>query len=332
MIPSANPTLAVATAPASVREPDRVLLEGPHSRLRELLLVLETVREFIIGFRALHFVGPCVTVFGSARIGEGHPFYDLGRELGGRIVKLGFTVMTGGGPGLMEAANRGAREAGGRSVGCNIRLPAEQAPNPYLDRWVTCRRFFVRKVLLFKYSYAFVALPGGIGTLDELFEALTLIQTGKIEHFPVVLIGTQYWKPLVDFLHRMVIEADDRRQRSPAPARHRRPGRGHRLPRSQRAPSLQPEAETVARTILVARRAAAATSAALVNRRTFPRSRAKSPSPGRGRAATRTDPGAVCALTTASPGHGDCVFQHGNGRRSSARVPRRPPWFVFKTS
>ena len=204
----ANPTLDVAAAAVngSAREPDRVLLEGPHSRLRELLLVLQTVREFIVGFRALHFIGPCVTVFGSARIGEGHPYYELGRELGGRIVTLGFTVMTGGGPGLMEAANRGAREAGGRSVGCNIQLPAEQAPNRYLDRWVTCRRFFVRKVLLFKYSYAFVALPGGIGTLDELFEALTLIQTGKIQHFPVVLIGTQYWKPLIDFLQRMVIE------------------------------------------------------------------------------------------------------------------------------
>jgi uncharacterized protein (TIGR00730 family) len=182
------------------------MLEGPHSRGRELLLVLETVRELISGFRILHFVGPCVTVFGSARISDGHPFYSLGRELGGRIAKLGFTVMTGGGPGLMEAANRGAREAGGRSVGCNIQLPAEQIPNRYLDRSVTCRRFFVRKVLLFKYSYAFVALPGGLGTLDELFEALTLIQTGKIRNFPVILVGTHYWSPLVEFLRRMVAE------------------------------------------------------------------------------------------------------------------------------
>jgi uncharacterized protein (TIGR00730 family) len=113
--------------------------------------------------------------------------------------------MTGGGPGLMEAANRGAREAGGRSVGCNIQLPKEQAPNRYLDRWVTCRHFFVRKVLLFKYSYAFVALPGGIGTLDELFEALTLIQTGKIESFPVVLIGTDYWRPVHDLLRHLAL-------------------------------------------------------------------------------------------------------------------------------
>lgn len=183
---------------------DRVLLEGPHSRIRELWLVLRTIHEFIAGFRALHFIGPCVTVFGSARICEGDPYYDIGRDLGRRIARLGFTVMTGGGPGLMEAANRGAREAGGRSVGCNIELPAEQAPNPYLDRWVTCRHFFVRKVLLFKYSYAFVALPGGIGTMDELFEALTLIQTRKIDHFPLILIGSAYWQPLVTFLERMI--------------------------------------------------------------------------------------------------------------------------------
>jgi hypothetical protein len=140
-----NQTIGIAASPGDASESsqaDRVLLEGPHSRLRELWLVLRTVREFIVGFRALHFVGPCVTVFGSARWGENHPYYGVGRELGRRIVGLGFTVMTGGGPGLMEAANRGAKEAGGRSVGCNIRLPVEQAPNRYLDRWVTCRHFY----------------------------------------------------------------------------------------------------------------------------------------------------------------------------------------------
>lgn len=168
--------------------------------------MLRAVRDFIAGFRALHFVGPCVTVFGSARYEETHPYYALGREIGRGIVERGFTVMTGGGPGLMEAANRGAREAGGRSVGCNIALPAEQVPNAYLDRWVTCRYFFVRKVLLFKYSYAFIGLPGGLGTLDELFEALTLIQTGKIADFPVVLIGTAYWRPLQDLLWRLAVE------------------------------------------------------------------------------------------------------------------------------
>jgi uncharacterized protein (TIGR00730 family) len=184
----------------ATHRPDRVLLEGPHSRRKELGLVLRTVRDFIAGFRTLHFVGPCVTVFGSARYGESHAYYALGREIGRGLAELGFTVMTGGGPGLMEAANRGAREAGGRSVGCNIALPLEQSPNAYLDRWVTCRYFFVRKVLLFKYSYAFVALPGGFGTLDELLEALTLMQTRKIVNFPIVLVGTAYWRPFQDLL------------------------------------------------------------------------------------------------------------------------------------
>ncbi len=176
------------------------MLEGPHSRLRELALVFRATREFIRGFRALHFAGPCVTIFGSARFDETHPYYELTREVGRRVSRLGFTVMTGGGPGLMEAANRGARDAGGPSIGCNIELPHEQAPNRYLDRWVSCHYFFVRKVILFKYSYAFVAMPGGIGTLDELFEALTLIQTGKIRSFPVVLIGADYWRSLVTLL------------------------------------------------------------------------------------------------------------------------------------
>jgi uncharacterized protein (TIGR00730 family) len=191
------------TPPGKGTTADLVFLEGPHSRLRELWLLLRTVRDFVRGFRVLHFVGPCVTVFGSARFGDDHPFYALARDTGARITGLGFTVMTGGGPGLMEAANRGAREAGGRSVGCNIVLSTEQRPNPYLDRWVTCEHFFVRKVLLFKYSYAFVAMPGGLGTVDELFEALTLIQTHKIEHFPVILIGREYWQPMVDFIMRM---------------------------------------------------------------------------------------------------------------------------------
>jgi uncharacterized protein (TIGR00730 family) len=182
---------------------DRVLLSGPHSRRRELWLVLRALQDFIKGFRTLHFVGPCVTVFGSARFGESHPAYTLGREVGARIAAMGLTVMTGGGPGLMEAANRGARDAGGVSVGCNIELPNEQQPNRYLDRWVTCRHFFVRKVLLFKYSYAFIGLPGGLGTLDELFEALTLIQTRKIENFPIVLLGTDYWRPLQSMLAHM---------------------------------------------------------------------------------------------------------------------------------
>jgi uncharacterized protein (TIGR00730 family) len=182
---------------------DRVLLEGPHSRVRELWLVLRTVRDFVAGFRVLHFAGPCVTVFGSARFRDDHPFYALARQVGAQLARLGFTVMTGGGPGLMEAANRGAREAGGRSLGCNVQLPEEQQPNAYMDRWITAHYFFVRKVLLVKYSYAFIALPGGLGTLDELSEAMTLIQTGKIHDFPVVLMGTEYWAPLVHQLECM---------------------------------------------------------------------------------------------------------------------------------
>jgi uncharacterized protein (TIGR00730 family) len=185
---------------------DRTMLQGPHSRTRDLLLVLRAVLDFLRGFRVLHFVGPCVTVFGSARFGSDHPYYALGQLVGHRLADIGFTVMTGGGPGLMEAANRGAREAGGRSVGCNIALPHEQEPNPYLDQWVTCRYFFVRKVLLFKYSYAFIALPGGVGTIDELFEAFTLIQSGKIQQFPMILMGTAYWRPLTDLLQRMAVD------------------------------------------------------------------------------------------------------------------------------
>jgi hypothetical protein len=188
----------------SATDHDVVLLEGPHSRWSELRLVLVALRDFITGFRALHFVGPCVTVFGSARTPDTHPAYGLAREMGGGLARLGFTVMTGGGPGIMEAANRGAREAGGRSVGCAIRLPKEQDVNRYMDRFVVCEYFFVRKTLLLKYSYAFVVLPGGLGTLDELFEALTLIQTGKIRNFPVVLMGVEYWAPLRAQLEVMV--------------------------------------------------------------------------------------------------------------------------------
>ena len=163
--------------------------------------------EFLKGFRHFHFVGPCVTVFGSARFTEDHPYYGLAREIGRRLAQAGATVLTGGGPGIMEAANRGAREAGGYSIGCNIQLPLEQMPNPYLDRWVTFKYFFVRKVLLVKYSYAFVVMPGGFGTLDELFEAATLVQTRKIESFPLVLVGTAYWKPLLDFVQGTLVRA-----------------------------------------------------------------------------------------------------------------------------
>ncbi|HUP34255.1 MAG TPA: TIGR00730 family Rossman fold protein [Candidatus Limnocylindria bacterium] len=155
----------------------------------------------------LHFLGPCVTVFGSARFEADHPYYELGREVGARLARRGFAVMTGGGPGIMEAANRGAREAGGRSIGCNIELPHEQRANPYVDHVITFRHFYVRKVMLVKYSYAFIALPGGFGTLDEVFEIATLVQTGKVKEFPIVLVGREYWQPLTGFVrNRLLVE------------------------------------------------------------------------------------------------------------------------------
>jgi hypothetical protein len=187
---------------------ERRFLSGPQDRSSELLRAVKIAWEFVTGFRKLHFVGPCVTVFGSARFGEDHPYYALTREVGRLLAEAGFTVMTGGGPGLMEAANRGARDAGGLSVGCNIELPREQAPNPYLDEWITFKHFYVRKVMLAKYSYAFVAMPGGFGTMDEVFEIATLIQTGKVKDFPVVLMDTDYWKPLFEFMEDTLVRAN----------------------------------------------------------------------------------------------------------------------------
>jgi uncharacterized protein (TIGR00730 family) len=194
--------------PSSTPDPtERLLLQGPHPRRHELRQAVRIFAECIRGFRTLHFVGPCVTVFGSARFDATHPYYALGEEIGAKLAEIGITVMTGGGPGLMEAANRGARLAGGRSIGCNIVLPQEQRPNPYLDEMVEFRYFFVRKLMLVKYSYAFVALPGGFGTLDEIFETLVLIQTGKMKRFPLVLLGVDFWRPLLDVLRQRLLPA-----------------------------------------------------------------------------------------------------------------------------
>lgn len=203
--PPGAPSSRRADAPAHDSEDERQLLAGPASRGSELLHAVRIGLEFIRGFRALHFVGPCVTVFGSARFGEDHPHYKLTREIGRSLAEMGFTVMTGGGPGLMEAANRGARDAGGKSIGCNIELPVEQEPNPYLDRWITLQHFYVRKVMLVKYSYAFIAMPGGFGTMDEVFETATLIQTGKIKDFAIILVGADYWRPLHDFMRSTLV-------------------------------------------------------------------------------------------------------------------------------
>ncbi|MDX2146152.1 MAG: TIGR00730 family Rossman fold protein [Planctomycetota bacterium] len=185
---------------------ERFLL-GPLWRRFELGRLFRIGVEFLRGFRALHFVGPCVTVFGSARLPQSDPACQLAQEMGRRIAQMGLCTMTGGGPGIMEAANRGAKEAGGYSIGLNIRLPREQRPNPFVDRWIEFRYFFVRKVMLVKYSYAFVALPGGFGTLDEMFEIATLVQTQKVPYFPIVLMGTEYWAPLMEFLRSRALES-----------------------------------------------------------------------------------------------------------------------------
>ena len=185
--------------------PNLIFLEGPQPRLKELRFTWKIFKQFIAGFRTLHFIGPCVTVFGSARFKEDHDYYKAAKEFGKGIAKLGLTTMTGGGPGIMEAANRGAFEAGGKSVGCNIKLPFEQAANPYTPISITFNYFFVRKVLMVKYSYAFVIMPGGFGTMDELFETLTLVQTGTIKQFPIVLYGKSYYQPMVDYLKEMAL-------------------------------------------------------------------------------------------------------------------------------
>jgi hypothetical protein len=185
---------------------EHIYLDGPKSRGYELGFAWRVFRQFLKGFRALHFAGPCITVFGSARFKEDHPYYSKARELGKRIAELGFTTMTGGGPGIMEAANRGAFESGGKSVGCNIMLPFEQQENPYMHKSVTFEHFFVRKVLLVKYSYAFIIMPGGFGTMDELFETLTLVQTQTITRFPIVLYGKEYYQPMMDMIDAMIKE------------------------------------------------------------------------------------------------------------------------------
>lgn len=182
---------------------ESLFVRGPLSRFNEFTFAFKVFFNFIKAFRKMHFIGPCVTVFGSARFTNDSEHYINAERIGAELSKLGFTVMTGGGPGIMEAANKGAYESGGYSVGCNIILPFEQKPNPYLHKWIDIPYFFLRKVILVKYSYAFVVMPGGIGTLDELFEALTLIQTKVIEDFPVVIFDSEYHKELCEHIQIM---------------------------------------------------------------------------------------------------------------------------------
>ncbi len=179
---------------------DKRLIAGPNRRLEDIRALFHIAFEFIRGFRAFYKLGPCVTFFGSARFKSDHRYYELARKTAHLVAQSGLAIMTGGGPGIMEASNRGAKEAGGRSVACNITLPHEQKPNPYLDQFVEFDHFFIRKVMLLRYSHAFVVFPGGFGTLDEVFETITLVQSKKVQDFPIIMMGTEFWSPMKEFI------------------------------------------------------------------------------------------------------------------------------------
>ena len=180
--------------------PDREGVYDP--RAKDTWIVFKILGEFVEGFESLRPVWPAVSLFGGARVAAGHPYYDDARRVAAALAKAGFSIITGGGPGLMEAANRGAREAGGQSIGLNIKLPFEQRTNEHVETSLLFDYFFVRKVMFVKYSCGFVGLPGGFGTLDEIFEAITLKQTGKMPEFPVVLFGSAFWRGLLEWLER----------------------------------------------------------------------------------------------------------------------------------
>lgn len=196
----------VLTKLGLLRKSEQEGLRGPDSLITELFRSSRMFHQYLRGFFTFRHLPNCVTVFGSSRFKDGHEFYQLAREVGQALAKSGFTVMTGGGPGIMEATNRGAQEEKGHSIGSKIDIVGEMEPNPYLDKWINFKYFFERKMMMTKYSVAFVVLPGGLGTLDELFEILTLIQTRKIDHFPVVLMGIKFWQPLLDFLKNTMLK------------------------------------------------------------------------------------------------------------------------------
>lgn len=174
-------------------------------------IIFKVMAEFVEGFDKMAKIGPCVSIFGSARTKNDNPYYKMAEAIAAKLAEKGYGVITGGGPGIMEAGNKGAHKAGGRSAGLNIELPFEQHNNPYIDadKTIDFDYFFVRKVMFMKYSQGFIALPGGFGTFDELFEAITLIQTGKIGKFPIVLVGTAYWGGLVDWIKNVVLEKEN---------------------------------------------------------------------------------------------------------------------------
>lgn len=172
--------------------------------------IFKIMAEFVEGFEKMASIGPCVSIFGSARTGTDHRYYKLAEDIAYKLTLQGYGVITGGGPGIMEAANKGAMKGEGTSVGLNIELPHEQGSNPYIDfdKLLTFKHFFIRKVMFQKYAQGFIVLPGGFGTFDEFFESVTLIQTGKIGKFPIVLVGTDFWKGLVDWIHQVVQEEE----------------------------------------------------------------------------------------------------------------------------
>ena len=189
-----------------IKKAGQGLLAVAQGRWQDAQRIAGIGREFVQGFLALRNIGPCVTVFGSSRFPEDHRYYQLARQLGYQLGKAGFTVMTGGGPGIMEAANRGALEAEAESVGCNIQLPREQESNPFLTVQLKFNHFFVRKVMMVKFSSAFVILPGGFGTMDEIFETLNLIETQKLQQFPLVVMGSDYWEKMQDFMYGEMLQ------------------------------------------------------------------------------------------------------------------------------
>jgi len=191
--------------PKPEKEAD-IFLKRPQNSFREVIRAIRFFFEYVRGVFVFRKLYRCVTMFGSARFDEDHHYYQMAREVARQLAQNDYTIITGGGPGIMEAANRGAKDVDGRSVGCNIHIPEEQQPNKYLDRWITFRYFFIRKLMLTKYSSAFVVMPGGLGTMDELFEMATLIQTGKIRNFPIVLMCEDYWRKLLSFMSHVMVE------------------------------------------------------------------------------------------------------------------------------